>query len=72
MRGTRILLVFFFVFTVASLLIPAPMFPGNMLSTLMGAGSQTYTNILSAFINGATYGVILWLVFVGISRKLEQ
>ena len=71
-RGTRILLVFFSIFTVASLLIPAPMFPGNMLSALVGAGVQNYMNILSAFLNGAAYGVILWLVFVGIGKKLKE
>lgn len=72
MRGTRILVVFFSIFTATSLLIPAPMFPGNMLSALVEPGIQSYMNVLSAFLNGAVYGVIVWLVFLGIGRKLEE
>jgi hypothetical protein len=72
MRGTRILLVFFFAFTAATLLMPAPLFPGNVLCTFLGAKIQTYVNVVSAFFNGAVYGVALWLVFLGISKKLTN
>jgi hypothetical protein len=48
------------------------MFPGNMLSALVEPGIQSYMNVLSAFLNGAVYGVIVWLVFLGIGRKLEE
>ena len=72
MRGTRILIVFFCTFTVATLLIPAPMFPGSLLCALLGEKIQSYMNVLSALFNGAVYGVSLWLVFMGISRKLTQ
>jgi len=72
MRGTRILLIFFLFFTVASFLIPAPMFPGSLLASMMGERIQDFTNILSALLNGAVYGAVLWLVFVGISRKLGE
>jgi len=34
MRGVLILVVFFSMFTVASLLIPSPMFPGNFFCAL--------------------------------------
>jgi len=72
MRGTRILIIFFLFFTVASFLIPAPMFPGSLITSMMGERIQDYMNIISAVLNGAIYGAALWLVFVGISRKLGQ
>lgn len=72
MRGILILVVFFSMFTCASLLIPSPMFPGGNLSTLFGTAVSEYAVFLSAFLNGVFYGVILWLVFVAVSRKLEQ
>jgi len=72
MRGALILIAFFSMFTVASLLIPSPMFPGNLLCTLIGLASSEISKYLSAVFNGAFYGVILWLVFAVISRRLEE
>jgi len=72
MRGALILIVFFLMFTVASLLIPLPMFPGNVLSKLMGQAASQYYAFLSAIFNGLIYGIILWLVFILISRRLER
>ncbi len=71
MRGTPILLAFFLLFTSASLLIPTPMFPGNILCTLMGEVTSEYSKYLGAIFNGVFYGAILWLVFVAVSRRLE-
>jgi len=67
-----IVLAFFSLFTVASLLIPVPMFPGSWFCTLIGQAVRDYVGVLSAIFNGAFYGSILWLVFIGISRKLEK
>jgi hypothetical protein len=67
-----IILAFFSLFAVASLLIPVPMFPGGWFCELIGQGVQEYVGVLSAVFNGFFYGVILWLVFIGISRKLEK
>jgi hypothetical protein len=72
MRGILILVVFFLMFTFASLLIPSPMFPGTVFCMLIGEGISQYIEYLSAFFNGVFYGVILWLVFVVISRRLEE
>jgi hypothetical protein len=72
MRGIPILIVFFAMITVASLLVPLPMFPGNALCDLIGSGVSTYAVYLSAVVNGLFYGVISWLIFVGISRKLGE
>jgi len=38
----------------------------------MGEAVSGYVNFLSAVFNGVFYGVILWLIFAGISRKLEE
>jgi len=72
MRGVSILVVFFLMFTFASLLIPSPMFPGSILCTLIGVTISEYAEYLSAIFNGVFYGVILWLVFTGIGRRLEE
>jgi hypothetical protein len=72
MKGLTILLAFFSLIVAASLLIPVPMFPGNWFCELLGGLVQDYVSILSAVFNGAFYGVIFWLIFTGIGRKLEQ
>jgi len=72
MKGALILIAFFSLFTVASLLIPSPMFPGNFFCALIGEAVGEYTEYLSAVFNGVFYGVILWLVFILISRRFEQ
>lgn len=71
MRGAKILVAFFFLFASASLLIPSPMFPGNFFCALIGETVSKYANYLSALFNGIFYGVILWLVFSTLSKKLE-
>jgi hypothetical protein len=71
MRGLSILIVFFSLFTLASLLIPSPMFPGNFFCTLIGGTITEYAEYLSAVFNGLFYGTILWIVFAVMSRRLE-
>ena len=71
MRGALILIVFFLMFTFASLLIPSPMFPGTFFCTLIGESVSEYAEYLSAVFNVLFYGVILWIVFTVISRRLE-
>jgi hypothetical protein len=72
MRGAPILIIFFVMFTSASLLIPSPMFPGNAFCLLIGGVTNQYAALLSALFNGAFYGVILWSVFAAISRRFEE
>jgi len=72
MRGALILIAFFLLFASASLLIPSPMFPGNVFCTLIGGVISEQSKYLSAVFNGLFYGVILWLVFVVISRRFEE
>ncbi|MDI6805162.1 MAG: hypothetical protein QMD20_00690 [Candidatus Bathyarchaeia archaeon] len=72
MKGLTILIAFFLLFTSASLLIPSPMFPGNLFCTLIGESVNEISEYLSAVFNGIFYGVVLWLVFVLISRRFEE
>jgi hypothetical protein len=71
MRGAAIIMVFFSMFVLASLLIPLPMFPGNVFCALLGVASE-YFKYLSAIFNGVFYGIILGLIFVAISRRLGR
>ncbi|MGB9959068.1 MAG: hypothetical protein ACPLKQ_00905 [Candidatus Bathyarchaeales archaeon] len=66
------MIVFFSIFLVASLLIPSPMFPGNVICSLIGGIASEYSRFLSAVFNGVFYAVILWLIFISISRRLEE
>ena len=72
MKSASILLAFFSIFAVASIIIPLPMFPGSWFCALFGERIQEYVRVLSAVFNGAFYGGILWLMFVGLGKKLEQ
>ncbi len=71
MRGTLILIVFFSIFLLASLLIPHPMFPGNLFCMLIGGIVRRYIGFFSAFFNGLFYGIILWMVFTILSKRIE-
>ena len=71
MKGL-IIIAFFSIFAVASLLIPTPMFPGSWFCAVIGSGIQEYIGVLSAVFNGLFYGFILWIIFVGLSRKLAN
>jgi hypothetical protein len=70
MKGSKILVAFFLIFTSASLLIPSPIFPGNVLCAFLGGEVSQFNGVVGAFLNGVFYGVVVWLVFVGISRRL--
>ncbi|MEM2130842.1 MAG: hypothetical protein QXZ70_09615 [Candidatus Bathyarchaeia archaeon] len=72
MKGIPILMVFLTIFLAASLLIPVPMFPGNIFSSLLGNITAEHREWISAVFNAVFYGVILWLVFVAVSRKFEE
>jgi hypothetical protein len=72
MRGTLILLVFFAMFTFAYLVIPYPMFPGNVVAAKIGPEVSEYAWLISALFNAVFYCVVLWLVFVIISSRLKE
>ena len=72
MRGAPILLIFFLMFTTASLMAPFPMFPGNFICFKIGPAISQYALYFGAAFNGFFYGAIVWAIFAGMSRKLEQ
>ncbi len=75
MRGGAIFLVFFILFTLATLAVPIPLFPGNMVHSVLnslGIPVSLYTSLLEAVANGILYGFIIWIGFVLLSRRLEE
>ena len=72
MKASAIFFVFFLLFTAASIAVPVPMFPGNMISGLLGIQASEYLILLEGLTNGATYAFITWLVFVLLVRRIEH
>ena len=72
MRATAIFIAFFLLFTSASIAVPIPLFPGNMISTLFGIPASEYMPYLEALTNGLTYGFITWIVFFLVDKKIEK
>lgn len=72
MRGGAVFLSFFILFTLATLAVPVPLFPGNMFSAWFGLTSSTYASLFSAVVNGIAYGLIIWLVFILATRGLDE
>lgn len=72
MRGGAVFLVFFILFTLATLAVPVPLFPGNMLPQWFGLTSGTSASLFSAVVNGFTYGLVIWLVFIVATRGLDE
>lgn len=72
MRGGSLFLAFFALFTVASVAVPVPLFPGDMMQVWFRLPSTTYQPIISAVTNGIMYGLVVWLVFVLATRNLDE
>jgi hypothetical protein len=72
MRAAAIFFVFFLLFTSASIAVPIPLFPGNMISTLFGIPASEYMSYLEALTNGLTYAFITWIVFFLLDKKIEK
>jgi hypothetical protein len=72
MRATAIFAAFFLLFTSASIAVPIPLFPGNMIATLFGIPPSEYIPYLEALTNGLTYGFITWTVFFLVDKKIEK
>lgn len=72
MRGGAVFLAFFILFTLASLAVPVPLFPGSIINTFFALPVDTYAPLVSAITNGITYGLVVWLVFVLVTRRLDE
>lgn len=72
MRGGAVFLAFFLLFTLASVAVPVPLFPGSVVHTLFGLPVDANAPLISALANGITYGLVVWLVFVLATRRLDE
>ena len=72
MRGGAVFLAFFLLFTLASLAVPVPLFPGSVINAFFTLPVDTYAPLISALTNGITYGLVVWLVFFVVSRKIDE
>jgi len=72
MKDSPVFIVFFAFFTLATIVVPVPMFPGNMIHTWFGIPATSYTFYVSAILNGITYGLVAWIVYVLASKKIEK
>ncbi|MFQ5836848.1 MAG: hypothetical protein ACE5HG_03250 [Candidatus Bathyarchaeia archaeon] len=72
MRAAAIFVAFFLLFTCASIAVPVPLFPGNMVPMWFGIPLSEYTPYIEAVANGLLYGFITWTVFFLINRKMDK
>ena len=72
MRAAAIFIIFFILFTSASIVVPVPLFPGNILHTFLEIQTSEYTPYLSAIMNGLTYGFITWIIFYLVDKRMEK
>ena len=75
MRATPIFFAFFLLFTLASLAVPIPLFPGSAITVLIQNPISAITEYLvyiAAITNGLIYGIVVWVVFFFVDRKLEK
>jgi len=72
MKAAPIFIAFFILFTLATLAVPIPLFPGNMVIAMMEISTTEVILYLEALTNGLVYGFITWLVFFVVFKKLEN
>ena len=71
MTGKLIFIVFFVLFTTASILLPAQIFPGSVIEGYFSIPIE-YRSYVSAVINGLIYGAAIWLIFLVIGKKITE
>jgi predicted acyltransferase len=59
-------------FTAASVAVPIPLFPGNMISSHLEMLNSKYTPYLGALTNGLTYGFVTWIIFYLVDKRMEK
>jgi hypothetical protein len=72
LKGAYFFIVFFLLFALAILFIPAPMFPGDTLLRMTNLTTLEHAFILSALINALVYGLIAWAIFAFVMRRIEN
>ena len=71
-RATAIFLSFFILFTAASVAVPIPLFPGNMICSHLEMITSAYAPYLGALTNGLTYSFVTWIIFYLVDKRMEK
>jgi hypothetical protein len=71
-KAAPIFIAFFIMFTAASIAVPVPLFPGNLVASFLNIPFLEYAIYIEAITNGITYGVVIWFVFFLIGKKLDD
>lgn len=71
MFGAIIFIIFFAIFTTASILLPVQFFPGSLLENL-AIIPEEYKQYVSAIANGLIYSTIIWLISLAINKKIKE
>jgi hypothetical protein len=71
-KAGQIFIAFFLLFTAASIAVPIPLFPGNVITAFLQFPLTEYLIYIEAITNGITYGLITWLIFFLVAKKLEE
>ena len=72
MRAAAIFVAFFLLFTCASIAVPVPLFPGNMVPTWFRISLSEYAPYVEGVANGLVYGFVTWIVFFLVNRKMDK
>ncbi len=72
MRAAAIFVAFFLLFTCASIAVPVPLFPGNMIPTWFRISLSDFAPYVEAVVNGLVYGFVTWMVFFLVDRKMDK
>jgi len=75
MRATPVFFAFFLLFTLASLAVPIPLFPGSTITAFIQtpiSAISEYLVYIAAISNGLIYGIVVWVVFFFVDKKLEK
>ena len=72
MRASAFFFSFFLLFTTASIAVPIPLFPGSIIPSLLEMSTLEYISYLGALTNGLTYGLISWIIFYLVDRKMDK
>ena len=71
MFGAIIFIIFFAIFTTASILLPVQFFPGSLLENLTIIPEE-YKQYVSAIANGLIYSTVIWLISLAINKKIKE
>jgi hypothetical protein len=71
-NGAQVFIAFFLVFTAASIAVPIPLFPGNFVGSFFYVPFIDYIMYIEAITNGIAYGLVIWLLFFLIIKKLDK